>query len=57
MNPASVHDYFYMAGYGGFVWGSYGVVLIAVVAEVVALRQRFKLARLHAQLARRRGAP
>jgi heme exporter protein D len=57
MNPASLHDFLTMGGYGGYVWGSFGVVLVSVAAEVLALRQRFQLARLHARLTRRRGAP
>jgi len=28
-----------MGGRGFFVWGSYGVLLVAVVAELVALKQ------------------
>ncbi len=56
MNGISVHDFFAMGGYGAYVWGSFGVVLLTVVAEWVALQQRYKLARLHAQVARRRGA-
>ena len=54
MNPASLHDFFYMNGYGGYVWGSFGVVALTIAAEIVALRQRLKLARLHAQITRRR---
>jgi len=29
-----------MGGYGEFVWGSYAVVLIAIVGELVLLRRR-----------------
>jgi len=34
-----------MGGYGGFVWGSYGVVLVAIVGELVLLRGRVSRAR------------
>jgi len=29
-----------MGGYAGFVWGSYGVVLVAIVAEIILLGRR-----------------
>ena len=34
-----------MGGYGFFVWGSYGVLAIAIVIELVALGRRSKKAR------------
>lgn len=33
-----------MGGRGFFVWGSYGVLLIAVIAELIALRNARKRA-------------
>ena len=56
MSGAGVQEFLSMGGYGPYVWGSFGVVLLTVVAEWVALQQRYKLARLHAQTARRREA-
>jgi len=29
-----------MGGYAGFVWGSYGIVLVAIVAEIILLGRR-----------------
>jgi heme exporter protein D len=37
-------DFFAMGGYGFFVWGSYAVTAILIVAEIVALRLRYKAA-------------
>jgi heme exporter protein D len=33
-------DFFAMGGYGLYVWGSYGVTLALIAAEVVAVRHR-----------------
>jgi heme exporter protein D len=35
-----VTEFFAMGGYGFYVWGSYGVTAIVVVAEVLAVRSR-----------------
>ena len=44
-------EFFHMGGYGFYVWTSYGLTLIVLLANVVApLRQRRKLL---AELARR----
>lgn len=53
----NLHDFIYMNGYGAYVWGSFGVVALTIAAEIVALRQRVRLARLHAQSTRRRSLP
>lgn len=37
MNWASWSDFFAMGGYGLYVWGSYGVTLGLMVAEIVLL--------------------
>jgi heme exporter protein D len=37
MSPAEAFD---MGRYAGYVWGSYGVLAIALVAEVVLVRRR-----------------
>lgn len=39
-----------MGGYGGFVWGSYGVAALAVLVELAALRGRRRRALRQAQL-------
>ncbi len=33
-------SFFHMGGYGFYVWGSYGVLAAAVIAELVMLRRR-----------------
>lgn len=38
-------DFWHMGGYGFYVWGAYGGALLAVVAEIVALRWRWSAAR------------
>lgn len=45
-----------MGGYGFFVWGSYLVSLIAIVWEVISLRQR-KKALLQQQQRQQRSTP
>ena len=40
MNWGSLDAFLDMGGYGLFVWGSYGVGLLCVVIELIALRQR-----------------
>jgi heme exporter protein D len=37
---ASLGEFLAMGGYATYVWGSYAVVLIAIVLEIVVLRQR-----------------
>jgi len=46
-------DFLAMGGYGFFVWGSYGVTALLVIAEVVAVRLRYKAALRAAGLAER----
>ncbi len=36
----SVSEFVAMGGYGDYVWGAYGVTLMAIVIEVLALRLR-----------------
>jgi len=50
-------DFWAMGGYAGFVWGSYGVTLLALALEVHLLRRRRARAlaavrRTQAQMAR-----
>jgi heme exporter protein D len=40
MNWGSWQNFFAMGGYGLYVWGSYAVTLIVLVAEIVALKTR-----------------
>ena len=40
MSWGSASEFFAMGGYGLYVWGSYGVTLIAVAIELVSLIQR-----------------
>jgi heme exporter protein D len=40
MNWGSAAEFFAMGGYGLYVWGSYGVTLIAVVLEIYFLVKR-----------------
>ena len=44
MNWESWSAFWDMGGRGFFVWGSYGTLLIAVVAELVSLRSARKAA-------------
>ena len=39
-----MNEFFFMGGYGWYVWMSYGACAVAVVAEVVALRARHRRA-------------
>jgi len=40
VNWGSLDAFLDMGGYGLFVWGSYGVGLLCVVIELIALRAR-----------------
>jgi len=42
MEWASWQAFWDMGGYGAYVWGSYGVFALALVAEVVVLRRSRK---------------
>lgn len=47
----SLNEFFHMGGYAAYVWSSYAIALVVLLANVVApIRQR---RRLFAQLARR----
>jgi heme exporter protein D len=45
MKWESLSQFLAMGGYGGFVWGSYGVALAVLVLEIVLVRRRFRAAR------------
>ena len=40
MNWGSWSNFWHMGGYGFYVWGSYGVTLLCIVAELFLLGQR-----------------
>ena len=44
MNWQSLDQFLHMGGYGLYVWGSYAVTLVMLLAEVLALRRRQRLA-------------
>lgn len=52
MTWASWNDFFGMGGYGLYVWGSYGVTLVIMAAEVVSLRRRKRTALIAARTLR-----
>ena len=39
-----MNDFLNMGGYGLYVWGSYGVTLVVIAAELVLLRRRTRMA-------------
>ena len=43
-------EFLAMGGYGFYVWGSYGVTALVVIAEVVAVRRRRERALAEARL-------
>ena len=40
MNWGSFSEFAAMGGYGGFIWGSYGVTALIFIAEIVLVRKR-----------------
>ena len=40
MNWNSAGEFFAMGGYALYVWGSYGVTVLAIAIEILALRAR-----------------
>ena len=44
MNWGGVNEFFAMGGYGLYVWGSYGMMLLAVAIELLTLAARCKSA-------------
>jgi heme exporter protein D len=49
MNWNSASEFFHMGGYGLYVWGSYAVTLVLMLAEPVLAAQRRRKAAEHAQ--------
>ena len=54
MKWTSMHAFLAMGGYGRFVWGSYGVVAVALLIEVFSVRARLARARKRGAAARRK---
>ena len=51
----NLNEFFHMGGYGFYVWTSYGIALIVLLANMIApLRQRRKILNDIARTARRR---
>ena len=51
----SLNEFFHMGGYGFYVWTSYGIALVVLLANIIApLRQRRKILNNIAQTAKRR---
>jgi heme exporter protein D len=44
MNWGSAGEFFAMGGYGLYVWGSYGVMAVVLVIEVVLAQRRHRRA-------------
>jgi len=44
MQWGSIENFLAMGGYGFFVWGSYAMTLVIIVAEIWALRNRRRAA-------------
>ena len=44
MNWTSLDQFLHMGGYGLYVWGSYAVTLLVMLAEAALARQRLKTA-------------
>jgi heme exporter protein D len=41
----SLADFFTMGGYGGYVWGAYGLTAVVIAAEIGAVLARLRNAR------------
>jgi heme exporter protein D len=51
----SLNEFFHMGGYGFYVWTSYGIALVVLLANIIApLRQRRKILNNIARTAKRR---
>ncbi len=45
MTWGSASEFFAMGGYALYVWGSYGIAVVCVVAEIIAAARRQRVAR------------
>jgi len=50
MQWGSVGEFIAMGGYGGYVWGAYGVTLVLMVGEVITAIRGQREARRRARL-------
>lgn len=41
----SIDQFLHMGGYGLYVWGSYGLTLVVMLAEAVLVKRRLQAAR------------
>ena len=57
MNWHSLNDFLAMGGYAGYVWSALLAVLLAIVAELLALARRGKTARAEVRRRARAGRP
>ena len=57
MQWGSIENFLAMGGYAFFVWGSYGVTVAIIAAEISALRQRRRNALAQVQRAESKGRP
>ncbi len=57
MQWGSLSEFLHMGGYGGYVWSSYGVCALLIVAEVLSARARRQraVAEARRQAVRERG--
>ena len=45
MNWESLSEFIAMGGYGGYVWGSYGITALVIIAEMLLVKHRRRTAR------------
>jgi len=38
----AIADFFYFGGYAWYVWGSYGVCLVFIIAEIILVNRNHK---------------
>jgi heme exporter protein D len=57
MNWASASDFFAMGGYGLYVWGSYAVAALVMLAEALLARRRHRSALQQAHAEGRGNSP
>ena len=53
MHWTTLDNFWHMGGYGLYVWGSYAVTLVLMMAEALAARRRWQAARRGAALEQR----
>ena len=55
MQWGSVGEFLAMGGYGGYVWGAYGVTFLVLAGEVITVVRGTREARRRARLFGKRG--